>query len=78
MPAVSQSWSLIRRRRGPVPSLTIREANSTPMVWEERTRPGGVSLVCRDGVGLYVHSSLTNRWRTQDLGQVSEMVSWYL
>jgi hypothetical protein len=40
VPAVSQSWSLIRLRLEPVPSLTILEANSTPMVCEERMRPG--------------------------------------
>lgn len=39
MPAVSHNWSFIRLRRGPVPSFTILEENSTPIVWEERIRP---------------------------------------
>jgi len=33
----------MRLRRGPVPTLTIFEANSTPIVCEERMRPKGVS-----------------------------------
>ena len=39
MPAVSHSWSFILLRRAPVPTLTIFDANSTPMVWEENIRP---------------------------------------
>lgn len=41
----------MRFRRAPVPTLMILLANSTPIVWEERTR----------------HSDLTKRWRRQDL-----------
>ena len=39
MPAVSQSWSFILFLRAPVPTFMIREENSTPIVWEERTLP---------------------------------------
>lgn len=75
MPAVSQSWSLIRLRLEPVPSLTILEANSTPMVCEERMRPGTWRQYVSDGDGIEwngggpgcLHSFLTNRCSTQDL-----------
>lgn len=42
-----RTWSLIRLRREPVPTLMIFDENSTPMVWEERTRP----VVCQWGEG---------------------------
>lgn len=41
----------MRLRRAPVPTFMILEANSTPIVWEERTR----------------QEELTKRWRRQDL-----------
>ena len=43
---------MMRLRRLPVPTRMIFEANSTPMVCEERWR----------------HSFLVKRWRRQDLG----------
>lgn len=51
MPAVSQSCSLILFRLDPVPSLTMREENSTPIVCEDRTRPGecNASMEAREG-----------------------------
>ena len=39
----------MRLRREPVPTLTIFEANSTPIVCEERMRPRGVSGWVRKG-----------------------------
>lgn len=59
---MSQSCSLILFRLDPVPSLTIREENSTPMVCEDRTRPGesNASMEAREGPtrGVrYIHSS---------------------
>ena len=47
------TWSLIRLRRAPVPTLMILEANSTPMVCEVRTRP----VYCQHSRHRYRHES---------------------
>lgn len=73
MPAVSQSCSLIRFRRAPLPILTILDENSTPMVCEERTLPEAQkkarstrtrSLSTTRGI---LHSFFTKRWSKHDL-----------
>jgi hypothetical protein len=57
--AGGRTWSFIRFLRAPVPTLIILLANSTPIVWEERT----------------FHSFFTNRWRRHDLLAVSDTSS---
>lgn len=42
---MSQSCSLILVRRGPVPSLTILEENSTPIVCDDSTLPTGARCI---------------------------------
>jgi hypothetical protein len=90
VPAVSQSWSLMRLRlcaddlRSAM--WTIFDENSTPMVCEERTRPvvftlavapNSPSLPHGTPLGIVdVHSSLTNRCKTHDLNtRVSAILS---
>lgn len=61
MPAVSHSCSFIRFLRGPDPTLTILEENSTPIVCDERTCPDQVGLqsACRSHIAGWGKGSRT-------------------
>jgi hypothetical protein len=86
VPAVSQSCSFMRLRcdefalRSAI--WTILDENSTPMVWEDRTRPSlhQLSLVHAVGESLIdLHSLLTKRCKRHDLNlHVSPGATWLL
>jgi len=59
------TWSFIRFRRAPVPTLMILLANSTPIVCDERTRHSFLMKRCKrqDLRGGLVSGRLVNRLR---------------